>query len=293
MSSGSNFFICACAILAFSIINYKIGPIINYRVGTDWALANCEELQDRYDAAKELNPNMSDEEKESYAFPIRRCRNKKAMHNMEHTSVVFNGVIGFICVLLGLYGLQKEVIPKTGTIGMACGVVGFILTLVYVIYNGVVYNNYYDRNIYKVDGDGAFAELDGSSYECFYYNKPGDDEALRAKYSDLIKSQYNYNKDLELSFETDPEKKGCQNLPPYSCRDVEYIPYISNSYFDYSDNGQTKRCSKLYYSKSFDDYSNYDKSARFLTVLLLSIITLLCYCGLIFSGFMLMKENSN
>ena len=293
MSSGSNFFICACAILVFSIINYKIGPIINGRVGYNWGLLNCAKQSDDYEDAKKANPSMSDETKESIEAGIRQCRNQKAMHDMEHTSIVFNGVIGFICVLLGLYGLQKEVIPKTGTIGMACGVVGFILTLVYVIYNGVVYNNYYDRNIYKVDGDGAFAELDGSSYECFYYNKPGDDEALRAKYSDLIKSQYNYNKDLELSFETDPEKKGCFGLGPSSCRDVEYIPYISNSYFDYSDNGQTKRCSKLYYSNSFDDYSNYDKSARFLTVLLLSIITLLCYCGLIFSGFMLMKENSN
>jgi hypothetical protein len=279
MSSGSNFFICACAILVFSIINYKIGPIINYRVGTDWALANCEELQDQYDAAKELNPNMSDEEKESYAFPIRRCRNKKAMHNMEHTSVVFNGVIGFICVLLGLYGLQKEVIPKTGTIGMACGVVGFILTLVYVIYNGVVYNNYYDRNIYKVDGDGAFAELDGSSYECFYYNKPKDDEALIAKYSDLIKSQYNYNKDLKDSFNTDSEKVNCQSSPSL-CATREYLPAAGST------------CKKLYYRQIINDYENYDKSARFLTALLLSIITLLCYCGLIFSGFTLSKEQS-
>ena len=279
MSSGSNFFICACAILVFSIINYKIGPIINYRVGTDWALANCEELQDQYDEAKELNPNMSDEEKESFAFPIRRCRNKKAMHNMEHTSVVFNGVIGFICVLLGLYGLQKEVIPKTGTIGMACGVVGFILTLVYVIYNGVVYNNYYDRNIYKVDGDGAFAELDGSSYECFYYNKPKDDEALIAKYSDLIKSQYNYNKDLKDSFNTDSEKVNCRASPSL-CATREYIPAAGST------------CKKLYYRQIINDYENYDKSARFLTALLLSIITLLCYCGLIFSGFTLSKEQS-
>ena len=279
MSSGSNFFICACAILVFSIINYKIGPIINYKVGTDWALANCEDLQDRYDAAKELNPNMSDEEKESYAFPIRRCRNKKAMHNMEHTSVVFNGVIGFICVLLGLYGLQKEAIPKTGTIGMACGVVGFILTLVYVIYNGVVYTNYYDDSIYKVDGDGAFAELDGSSYECFYYKESKGEEALIAKYSDLIKSQYNYNKDLKDSFNTDSEKVNCRASPSL-CATREYIPAAGST------------CKKLYYRQIINDYENYDKSARFLTALLLSIITLLCYCGLIFSGFTLSKEQS-
>ena len=53
-----------------------------------------------------------------------------------------------------------------------------------------------------------------------------------------------------------------------------------------------KRCPKLYYKKLYTDYKNYDLSARFLTVLLLSIIILLCYCGLIFSGLMLSKEQS-
>jgi len=223
---------------------------------------------------------MSDETKESIEAGIRQCRNQKAMHDMEHTSIVFNGVIGFICVLLGLYGLQKEAIPKTGTIGMACGVVGFILTLVYVIYNGVVYTNYYDdSSIYKVDGDGAFAELDGSSYECFYYKESKGIEALIAKYSDLIKSQYNYNKDLKDSFNTDSEKDNCQYRPSL-CATQEYIPA----------GGST--CKKLYYRQIINDFENYDKSARFLTALLLSIITLLCYCGLIFSGFTLSKEQS-
>ena len=92
---------------------------------------------------------------------------------MEYTSFIFNIFISFVCVLLGLYGLQKETIPKTGYIGMGCGIVGLILTLVYVIYNGVVYTNYYNTEIYKVDGDGAFAEYDqkNNRYECFYYKK--------------------------------------------------------------------------------------------------------------------------
>ena len=280
MSAGSNFFICACAILVFSIINYKIGPIINGRVGYNWGLLNCAKKSDDYEDEKKANPSMSDETKESIEAGIRQCRNQKAMHDMEHTSIVFNGVIGFICVLLGLYGLQKEAIPKTGTIGMACGVVGFILTLVYVIYNGVVYTNYYDdSSIYKVDGDGAFAELDGSSYECFYYKESKGIEALIAKYSDLIKSQYNYNKDLKDSFNTDSEKDNCQYRPSL-CATQEYIPAGGNT------------CKKLYYRQIINDFENYDKSARFLTALLLSIITLLCYCGLIFSGFTLSKEQS-
>ncbi len=52
---------------------------------------------------------------------------------MEYASFIFNIFIGFVCVSLGFYGLQKETIQKTGyigIIGMGCGIVGFTLTLV-------------------------------------------------------------------------------------------------------------------------------------------------------------------
>ena len=279
MSAGANFFVVSCAILIFSIINLSIGPIINGKL-TNYGNANCKKKVDDYDDAKEKNPDMSEEEKKEKELDIRKCRNRKAMSNMEYTSFIFNIFISFVCVLLGLYGLQKETIPKTGYIGMGCGIVGLILTLVYVIYNGVVYTNYYtSSNIYKVDGDGAFAEYDqkNNRYECFYYKKD-DKNAVYAKYCDLIKSQYNYNYDLTKSFEN-PEKSRCTSYS-YLCGEKEYI--------EYSD----KTCKYIYYSQSFETYSNYDLSARFLTVLLLSIIILLCYCGLIFSGFMLSKEQS-
>jgi len=177
-----------------------------------------------------------------------------------------------------LYGLQKELIPKTGIIGIVCGVIGLILTLVYVIYNGVVYTNYYDDdNIYKVDGDGAFAELKDGNYKCFYYKESKGEEALIAKYSDLIKKQYNYNKDLKDSFLNDAEKAMCISNPE-SCATQGTIP------------GGILPCKKLYHMQTINDFENYDLSARFLTALILSIITLLCHCGLIFSGFMLSKE---
>ena len=284
MSAGANFFVVSCVILIFSIINLSIGPVINRQL-TNYGNSNCKKKVDDYDDAKEKNPDMSEEEKKEKELDIRRCRNRKAMSNMEYTSFIFNIFISFVCVLLGLYGLQKETIPKTGYIGMGCGIVGLILTLVYVIYNGVVYTNYYSSsNIYKVDGDGAFAEYDEekNGYECFYYKKD-DTEGIIAKYSDLIKSQYNYNYDLKKSFQT-PEKILCIGSPS-SCKSNEYI----NGRQSY---GEGLYCTKLYYSQSFENYTNYDLSARFLTVLLLSILILLCYCGLIFSGFMLSKEQS-
>ena len=138
MSAGSNFFICSCAVLILTITNLGIGPIINHRVGESWGLENCEALVDDYGDAKDKNPNMDESEQEKYELEISTCKNKKAMYSMEYTSFIINMVVGFICILLGLYGLQKEVLPKTGMIGIACGVIGFVLTFVYVIFNGIV-----------------------------------------------------------------------------------------------------------------------------------------------------------
>ena len=291
MSPATNFFICACAILVFTIINVSIGPMIN-KYNSNWALANCAKLEDEYESDKKDNPNMDDDTKEEKEIEIRECKNKKAMHNMEYTSCIFNVVISFICILLGIHGLQKEVIPKTGMIGMGCGVVGFILTFVYVIYNGVVSTNYHPpssssyNTCYKTDGDGAFAELDGNYYKCFYFNKKGDTDAIIAKYVDLVKSQYNYNKDLDDEFKKEGLKKSCEATKDtvLSCAKDEYITSTKKH--------DGKQCPYLYYHYGYTDYNNRDIGSRFLTLLILSIFILLCYCGLIFSGFMIMKETS-
>jgi len=102
-------------------------------------ILNCQELVDQYDDERREKPDMPDSTRKTREINIRKCKNRKAFYNMEYTSFIFNIVIGFVCVLLGLYGLQKEIIPKTGFIGMGCGLVGLVLTLVYVIYNGVIY----------------------------------------------------------------------------------------------------------------------------------------------------------
>ena len=178
---------------------------------------------------------------------------------------------------------------------MVLGVIGFILTLVYIIFNGIVYTNYYDCQTYKRNDDYAVAELvegETEKYKCLYFNKENDTEALYAKYSDLIKSQYNYNRKLKVFFDEDyPEKKDCNiyglyNREPLKCDREEYLNYSMN----YTDNEEvSQRCEKLYYLNFISDYSNYDISARFLGCLILSIFTVLCYCGMAFSGFMIFK----
>ena len=295
MSSGSNFFICSCAILALAITNFSIGPVINKRIDPSFSVLNCDYYLDNYERAKEKNPNMKEITKEQYEFNIYLCKNGKAMVNMEYCSFFFNTAIGFICVLLGLHALQKDVIPKTGFIGMACGIVGFVLTFVYVVLNGIIYTNYFpSTNNLKIDGDGAFAELDGEKYRCLYFKKQGDTIAIMAKLSDLIKSQYNYNRALNDSFNTEVDKNTSTSTCSTnreiieSCGELEYIVEIGR--YKYLENSEIKQCNKLYYRELYRDYKNYDLSARFLTALLLSIIILLFYCGLIYSGFMMQKE---
>ena len=295
MKSGLIFFICSCSVLALTIVNLSIGPNINKR-NDDWNSVNCPILSDELsDAIEKEEPQEEIDKKER---SLNECRNKKAMYNMEYAAFIINVIIGFICVLLSLYNLQKETIPRAGIMGLGLGVIGFVLTLVYVIYNGIVYTNYYDKHIYKRDDDYAVAELveaETNKYKCLYFNKENDTEALYAKYSDLIKSQYNYNRELVVFFNEDyPEKQVCNvynkyNREQLNC-DKEQFFNISMNYTDKEENSQ--RCERLYYLNFIEDYSNYDKSARFLGCLILSIFTLLCYCGMAFSGFMIFKGES-
>ena len=295
MGSGKNFFFVSCIILVLATINMGVGPIMNKKLGTSWGNANCEKMANDYEDEKKSNPSMDELTKEEREYNINRCKNMKTMYNMEYTSFVFNIVIGFIGVLIGLYGLQNEVIPKSGTVGMACGVVGLALTLVYAIFNIIVYTSYYDTQYYKVDSDGAFAEREGTRYKCYYFKEKEDFRSLYAKYSDLIKSQYNYNKELSDSFKNEREKRyGCtvNDGSIALCALDEYLD-IPVTYIN--ENNENAPCSKLYYHDSyneFDDFSNYDKSARILTTLIVSILIILCYLGFIFSGFILNKESA-
>ena len=141
MGKGLIFFACSCCILVLTAVNLSIGPIITKTIGSDWGVENCKALDDRYDEAKK--GSLTDAQKKyQYEFYIDRCKNQKAMHDMEYTSFIFDIVIGFVCGLMGLlhfYGLIQNFSPKMGLIGLGCGILGFVLTFVYVILNGIVY----------------------------------------------------------------------------------------------------------------------------------------------------------
>ena len=303
MSKGIIFFCCACAILLFTIIHISVGPIISGKVGDDsvslrnpagganyninfnWGTANCKLFADIYNNAKK---SMSgDRLKYSYERGKNECNNKKAMHDMEYTSFIFNAVIGFVCALLGLlhlFDVKKELVSKTGIIGLGCGIVGFIFSFVYVILNGIVYTTYYDNgnNIYKRDSDGAFAELKNGKYECYYFDSDYNDHSFIAKYSDLIQKQYNYDKDLLDSY-SDPNVGGCI-ADPDECDAEKIDPGDLSS-------PVPSTCKYLYINPNqlSTGITNKDISDRFLTTLLLSLFVCLANIGLGIFGFLLYR----
>ena len=276
MPKGLIFFCCACCILLFTIINLSVGPIISLTVRYSWRNLNCAQLVDAYDIDKK--GNIDEQDKYDYEWEINECKRKKGMHDMEYTAFIFDIVIGFVCGLLGLlhlFNIGNDFAQKTGIIGLGCGIVGFILTFVYVILNGIVYTNYYDTVIYKRDSEGAFAELDGNRFKCIYFDfdEPKNHYALYAKYCDLIQKQYNYDKDF--NYEKPSEWTSCPGVPS-DCKSNGYISGPST-------------CKKLYVDSSTSSIENKDKSNRFLTALLLSLFVCLANIGLAIFGFMLFR----
>jgi hypothetical protein len=275
--------------LLFSIINLSVGPIISKRVGDYWGTLNCEKAKDDYDKVKDQDDPDNDI-KYNLEYYMHECQREKAMHDMEYTSFIFDIVIGFVCGLLGLlhlFELKKEFVPKTGLIGLGCGIVGFVLSFIYVVYNGIVYTNYYDNNyIYKRNSDGAFAErVEAGKYECFYFDEKGNYHALTAKFSDYIQKQYNYDKDVQAEFyDDDSERSKCSWDDPFDCKTTGYISTTGKTY-----NGN--QCKYLYVenSNSIKGVTNKDKSDRFLTTLLLSLFVCLANIGLGLFGFLLYR----
>ena len=289
MSKGLIFFCCSCAILLFTIINLSVGPIISGKVGKDidiiyttneyyWGTANCELYKDKYDEST----HHGDELKYQEEWAKDECIRKKAMHDMEYTSFIFNAVIGYVCATLGLlhlFDVKKEFVSKTGLIGLGCGIVGFVFSFVYVVLNGLVYTTYYNHNniIYKRDSDGVFAEKKGGQFECIYFDSEYNTHALIAKYSDLIQKQYNYDKDLVESYQK--IDSACRLNPASECGPD-------------GKTASTPSCDKLYvhdYLNIALGVTNKDISDRFLTALILSLFVCLANIGLAIFGFLLFR----
>ena len=288
MGKGILFFCCACFILVLTIVNLSIGPIIsgrfsgsnvhinggtNFNPTSDLGTLNCQAAKDDID---DYQGNDDEVKKNTVEYVYDACQRLKGMHDMEYTSFIFDIVIGFICGLLGIlhiFEVKKDFVSNTGLIGLICGVIGFVFTLVYVIFNGLVYTTVYSDE-YKKDGDYKFAEKSGSQMKCFYYEEKNP-YAIYAKIKDLGKKQYNYDSDFSIALDGFGSCK--ESSPNYiaSCAIQETFPGTS--------------CDSFFYAHQETGIDNKDLSDRFLTSLILSLFVCLASIGLALFGFLLFR----
>ena len=310
MGKGLLFLCCSCFILVLTIVNLSIGPITSGAVKRffaggnypDWGTANCKAAKDAWDDDK------SDDDTVKYGtkYAYQTCQRAKGMHDMEYTAFIFDIVIGFICGLLGLlhlFDLKKDFVSNTGLIGLICGVVGFVLTLVYVIFNGLVYTTVYVNDdlvgydIYKRDGDYVIAEQDGDNFKCLYFDHEKNGNSIYAKISDLGKKQYNYDKDAmkDVGDDCQDAASSGSNLIANLCARKETLTstVLNALYLDSSGSPKSfTNCDKIYIDEDELDnlgIENKDLSDRFLTTLILSLFVCLASIGLALFGFLLFR----
>ena len=209
------------------------------------------------------------------------------MYGLEYVSFIIDIIAGIICSLLGLLHYLEEgksFEKKTGLIGLISGAIGFIITLVYIIFSGLVYSKDYS-SIYKTDENGIIAKWDNiaSDYICTFYEEE-DTEAIHAKFSELGKRRYNYNKDNYLNFNyKDPEKINCKLTGIFYCQNNKKL------YADGITPGNKKgSCENIYLS--IEDIANKNINDKWLTTIIFSVLIMLCFICLSLFGFLLFKN---
>ena len=271
------YFCMAGGILLFSVIVVNIAPAINNLNNIqEWSEESCKYLADQIKYYKDRG--TPDESLDPLRRSKTRCERRQAMVGLEFAALNCNLVFGFICALLGFFLFFN--IGNVGKIasfaGLGAGIVGFVLTFVYVIESGLVFNDIAET-FPRIDSDGVWAEWDGSKYKCKYL-KEKKPESFYVRYSDFGNKFLRYNKDIKFGEKYKVMKK-CMDEDSDKCSDN-----VQKTYTD--DNGETKNCDKLYYYKDTTDNSYKIIYDRWLTTIILSCFIFILDIGLALFGFL-------
>ena len=286
------FFLCASAILTLSTVTICVAPIINGFLSIN-GNNNCQLLSDEYDYTKNdyksKNTEITKTIQKSLDFKdkaIGRCKRENAIYGLEYSSLICDIALGGICAILGLLHyleIGKSIEKKTGLIGIAAGTIGFIITLIYVIFSGYIFTNDIPssdtRDLGSENWDGkklfqnkAYLKWNGFKYVPPYdLEKYNDDEDIAfAKYNELGQKQYNYDPDILKVYE---EYRDCK-------RDNfdENTPREGNCDYIWSTNTENE---KIYFKYIYD---------RWTTTIILSVFIFVLNIGLILFGFFLFKN---
>ena len=279
-------FLCfSTAILVLSIVVICISPIINnIKIESQgnwsfslWRTLNCKLYEDR---EKSDSVALDDIQKNKRLKTI--CKRKKAMHDLEYAALIINLILGFVCAnfsLLHYLDVGKDFEKKTGIIGCVTGIIGFIITLVYVCFSGYIFDNDIafseESGIKKLFPNGAEYKKEGSAFIHIYENDKGDDSEY-AKFKDLGGKQYNYDSKYYKTYSSSS----------FSTNDCKYDPRGSIPLTSYSS------CDYVY-TTVYTSIENKDLYDRWLTTLILNIFIVACNIGLLIFGFLLFKNGAD
>lgn len=299
------FFCFSTAILAFSITVICISPIINnikidISNNNQWSFSNWRTLNCKFFADKENSDNVALDDIQKMKKMKNLCNRKKAMHDLEFASLIIDVAVGFICANLSLLhylNVGKDFEKKTGIIGLISGIIGLIITLVYVSYNGYIFNNdiafgevnldyfsgsgsLFSEGIKKLYSNGADYKWDGNSYIHIYANDK-DDYSEYIKYRDLGDKQYNYDSKLYKTF----KNTALSTSSALTCKIAQSDEASFTMTAKHSD------CDYIYITEPSTSLENKDLYDRWLTSLVLSIIISISNIGLLIFGFLLFKNS--
>jgi hypothetical protein len=290
------FLVFSACIVVFSIISICTAPIINgvLTEAGSWGTLNCKYQEDLYKRIKDdKNYPDRDNELKKQKKEKNKCNRKKAMYGLEYSALILDITLGFICAVLGLlhyFDVAKPFEKISGIIGLSTGVITFVLTLVYICYSGYIFtkhiaissdsNNSFDDTLLKLDKEGAFAKKDGNQYKCLYY-KSNKDNSAYAKYSDLGKRQYNYEKKRHYP-ENNSKYIGCMDTLSNAkgkCGNQEYFSLNSN-------------CEYLYLSDIANGFGNKYLFDMWVTTIIFTCFICVCAIGLAIFGFLLFNSSN-
>ena len=325
-------FLCiATCIFIFSVIVLNFAPSINGLVGKGvyslygdriypgLADYSCSYYADMYNDYKDGVRTFSgtQEEKEEFLDQLKDgkndCLRKKAYIGLEYSAFIIDVIFGFVCAILGLLLYSGNNIGKIlGLIGLASGAVGFVLTFVYIIYSGIVFNNdvvnkdYSSRsNPYSgaklaTKSDGAVLEWKDNKYVCIFYDKDNKDKLYR-KFSNYGVKYLNY-------FHLNRKDKDDEYYKHQFCDASLYFISTVTNYWDFCkqldennsgatkikivDNGEKGECDKLYLnerSASIEKKKIYD---YWVLTIVFGCFIFVLDIGLAIFGFLIFKDSS-
>ena len=342
-------FLCvASAIFILSVIVLNYAPTITGLVGKGryknngdvsssfygWADMPCSYFSDLYNEYEDLEvkDNWKDQENKKEHLNLleegkNNCLRKKAMIGLEYSAFNLDVIFGFVCAILGILLYSGNKVGKiAGLIGLGGGAIGFVLTLVYVIYSGIVFNNDvvnkyfcqnedpendleiallpYQSSTLATTSDGAYMEYDGKKYVCIFYDKDNKDKLYR-KYSNYGNKYLNYyhlnSKDKDEEYYhfkgwSSTGESGCYiNLANdwKDCKDIDEATGSVDKYKIYDEDRNEKgECDKLYIRNSPGTEEKKNLYNSWVTTIVFGCFIFVLDAVLAVFGFLVYKDSS-